>query len=371
MTLFFYSLFVLLLSYTILLCWLAYGFLQSEYFVACDVKPEVPITIIICARNEQQNIAACLTSVFKQDYPKDKIHLILVNDASTDKTLQIAETLLQRSKLNYKIISNGQQMGKKRSITEAITYAANELIVLRDADTFTESYQWLQCISDFYQDKHPDMIIAPVAIADNRVLLWALQAIENNVLTLITCGSNYFSRPFLCSGANLIFTKSIFGKVNGYSSHLQYLSGDDVFFLEDVKKVSGSKIEYLKSRSAIVFTYPVYSFPALIKQKIRWASKFKFNSNPINFILAFLTFFVNAAWLFCFVDSFLSSTLEGLAFQFVLSKLLIDILLLFLASRFIQNKNLLWFSLPVGCIYPVYSCIVAIASLFVKPKWKN
>jgi hypothetical protein len=58
------------------------------------------------------------------------------------------------------------------------------------------------------------------------------------------------------------------------------------------------------------------------------------------------------------------------ALLFISLKLIIDILLLFLASAFIKNKQLLWYSLPVACIYPVYAVIVGISSLFVKTKWK-
>jgi hypothetical protein len=54
----------------------------------------------------------------------------------------------------------------------------------------------------------------------------------------------------------------------------------------------------------------------------------------------------------------------------VLFKLIIDFLLLFLAAQFIKNRAIAWYITPTGLIYPVYSCIVAIASVFIKPNWK-
>lgn len=366
----FYILFVLLFLYAVILFWLAIGFLKTKILAQNNVKIE-PVTIIICARNEQDNVTACLTSLLKQDYNPAKIQLIFINDASSDLTVQIAESILKKSSIDYKIISNKTRKGKKQSIAYALGFANHELIVLRDADTFTSSDQWLSTIASFYKSTNADLIIAPIAIANHSVLLWALQAIENNILSVLACGSSYYKKPFLCNGANLIFTKTIFEKANGYNSHLNRESGDDIFFMEDVKKIPGSKIHYLKSVAAIVHTYPCFSFKTLLAQKIRWASKFKAGTNVLNSSLAVLIFIINAGWVFSFVASCFSSDSQNIAFKFIIIKLLIDILLLFLSSTFIKNKNLLWFSLPAGCVYPVYSCVVAIGSLFIKPRWKN
>lgn len=363
--------FIVLALYAAFVGWLGIGFFKTTFFHAKEKYLQVPLSIIICARNEEKNIGRCLSGILNQEYVLNKIQLILINDASNDATVSRAEAILNNSGINYKIISNSQQKGKKESISYAMQFANSELIVMRDADTFTRSNKWLQTISDFYQNNHSDLIIAPVAIANNVGILWAMQAIENNILALFACGSNYFKKAFLCNGANLIFTKSIFEKTNGYQSHIQTASGDDVLFMEDVKKISGAKIDYLKSTEAIVYTYPCYSLKTLFNQKIRWASKFKVNDNKLNFALALISFGVNLAWLFCFAYVYAVPAHKLPALIFILFKLKIDILLLFLASSFIKNKSLLWFSLPVGCIYSLYACLVGLASVFIKPTWKK
>lgn len=363
------GLFALLSLYAVILLWLAIGFLRTSYFKAKEKNLQMPLTLIICARNEEKNISICLNSLLKQEYVLSKVQLLLINDASSDQTVQRAEAILRRSAINYKIITNVDQKGKKESITYAMQFALNEVIVLRDADTFTLSPKWLQSISDFYQNHPSDLIIAPVAVANHSGLLWALQCIENNVLTVLSCGAARLNVPFLCSGANLIFTKSTFEKTGGYSSHKHIASGDDIFFLEDVKKIKGSRIGYLKSKESIVYTYPCFSFKTLIKQKIRWASKVKQNTNKLNLMLSATSFLSNLAWLCCFVGLYFPAfTAPCLLFIFL--KLIIDILLLFLASGFIKNKQTVWYSLPVGCVYPIYACMVGVASLIVKPDWK-
>jgi len=370
MIILFYIFFVFLAAYAYYLFYFAIGFLKTEMYFSIQNNDDEALTIIICARNEEKTIVGCLSSIIKQDYDVAKINLILINDASTDNTVKHAEFILKKSKIKYSIISNAHQKGKKHSITYAMQFVNTKLVVMRDADTYTTSTIWLKTISDFHTETQSDLIIAPVLLRDNKGLLWALQAIENNTLAVLASGSAYYKKAFLCNGANLVFTKQVFEKVKGYSSHIDIASGDDVLFLEDIKKIEDVKINYLKSESALVYTYPVFSFKKLIHQKVRWASKFKNNPNKLNYILAFLSFSVNAFWLFSLLYGFLMPQNSQLGLIFMFFKLLIDSLLLFLASRFLKNKALLWYLIPIGFIYPLYSCIVAIASFFIKPKWK-
>lgn len=369
MTWLFVILFSALMLYGLLFLWMIIGFLATRNFLASNNSFQ-PVSIIISARNEEKNIAYCLDSIVKQDYPASLIELILVNDASTDATGLKAQAILRNSNFDYRIIFNAQKLGKKKSLQQAINLAKNNLIITRDADTFTLSNNWLKTISAFQQANHLDFIIAPVAIANNFGILWALQTIENNILALVNCGTAYYQKPFLCNGANLAFTKSIFQKTKAYASHINIPSGDDVLFLEDVKKIPGAKIAYLKSKEAIVHTFPCYSFKELINQKIRWAGKFKVNKNPLNWSLAVLSLVVNMAWVFCLVYGYVQPINNAATLKFVLLKVGIDILLLFLTMPYIKNKNLIWFALPVSCIYPLYACVIGFSSLFYKPVWK-
>lgn len=360
--------FFLLSVYLIVLTWLAIGFIRTPY--SNQQSHSNSFTIIISARNEEQTILRCLDSISKQHYPKEKIQLILIDDGSTDQTHLKANNYLHDSGLDFTLIKNSLKKGKKASISLAMQQAKHPYIITRDADTFSYSSNWLSSISGFIENNSSDFIIAPVSLSNNIGLLWAMQAIENNILTLVSVGSTYFRKSFLCSGANLIFKKNIFESTKGYSSHAHIPSGDDVLFMEDVKK-AGGKIGYLKCKDATVFTYPCYSFTELLNQKIRWASKFTVNKNWLNFLLALVTFFTNMTWLFCFIVALNVPQTSEIALAFVLVKLIFDFLLLFLASSFIRNKHLLWYSFPAGCVYPIYASLIAIGSLVIKPKWKN
>ena len=249
-------------------------------------------------------------------------------------------------------------------------YAKHKHIITRDADTFTLSNAWLQTLAQFQSNGNYDLVIGPVNIANSSGLLWALQTVENRVLSVISAGTSFFKKPFLCSGANLLFTKAVFEKTNGYQSHSALASGDDVLFLEDIKKVKGTRIAFLKSKEALVYTYPQFHLAGLLNQKVRWAQKFKFNPNPLNLTLSLLTFFVNVAWIVSFIGFFLHLPLHNYFLVFMILKWLPELFLLFLSRRFMVSKHLFWYTLAVAMVYPFYVFGVAILSLFLKPKWK-
>ena len=363
-------LFVILGIYALLLLAFGFGFQNIKRPDKRQPFTFEKVSIIICAKNEAKHIRKCLETIMQQQYPKAYIEILFVDDGSSDETLEIARKILSASDVKHQILVNPKSIGKKQSLAIAIEKAENPFIITRDADTYTISTHWLTALMHCRANKKSDFIIAPVMLQNNDGLLWALQAVENNILQVLAGGSSYFKKPFLCSGANLGFSKSIYIQCQGYRSHLHVASGDDVLFLEDVKKIKEVRIHYLKSTDGIVVTHACKSLGDLIAQKVRWASKFKYNSNLLNTGLAFLTFSVNAVWIMALFKIWQATPWQLPLTAYMLIKLLIDFLILFVASNFIKNKNIAFYSIPALCLYPLYACVIALTSLLIKPRWK-
>ena len=95
------------------------------------------VTVLIPARNEQHNISTCLNSLLIQNYPKDKLEIIVIDDDSDDKTGEIVESY--SSKYPYiRLIYLGQCPAgvspKKRALQVGVAAAEGEIIVTTDAD---------------------------------------------------------------------------------------------------------------------------------------------------------------------------------------------------------------------------------------------
>jgi len=362
---------IMIWLYASVLLYAVIGFIKTRTFKSNPKhKNFTKTSIIICARNEEVNIERCLTSIMEQSFDFSLVELILIDDASSDRTVFIAENILKSSKLKYRIISNTEKTGKKKSITKAINLCSGDLIITRDADTFTQSNLWLKTIVDFHEVSKKEFIIAPVNFQTKNNLLGQLQYFENAALTIISGGYSFFGKPFLCNGANLAFTKSVFNKINGYKKHENIASGDDVLFLEDVKAVDSQLVAYLKQNDAIVYTYPLNNIGELLSQKIRWTSKIGQNPNKFNHFLGFLVLFVHFWSILIVFLHFSTLHMEAIAVIFIFSRLLIDFLLLFLASRYFRvSVNWLWF-LPCALVYSIYTVVTAVLSFIIKPNWK-
>jgi poly-beta-1,6-N-acetyl-D-glucosamine synthase len=362
---------ILLLLYIGFMLYGAVGFLREKTFEPSATRTlKTKTCIIVCARNEERNIEACIRSILEQNFDRSLLELIVVNDASEDKTLEIAQIILQNSEVRFQIISNPAKEGKKRSITKAIALSSSELIITRDADTYTVSSDWLRSLVSFYEETSAALIIAPVEIEAQNDLLSQLQKFETAALSILTGGYALNHHAFLCNGANLAFTKTLFNEIEGYKKHMYLVSGDDVLFLEDVKKKYSEKIGYIKQKRAAVVTYPLKGIGELFSQKIRWSKKVNANPNPLNLFIGVTILLVHLLSLFFILKAVFVCRISAFGLIFISTRLIIDFLLLFLGSAYFNKAvKWLWF-LPLSFIYSVYVVLVSLLSLVVKPKWK-
>lgn len=329
------------------------------------------VSVIIAARNEEGNIKQCITSIIDQNFPKQLLEIILVDDASTDNTLKEATELMSKSGIEHRVIQNQQHLGKKKSLKLAIEQSTSEIIICRDADTFTTSNAWLLSIVNYMTETKKEFVICPIAIDHKNGILSSLQETEMAILSLFTISSAHFNAPFLANGANLAFTKKLFYSAGAYQEHLHMASGDDIFFLEKVKQMDRNVIGYLKSKDAVVYTFPEKHLSSLIHQKIRWSSKLFKNPSVINWLSALIITVSNFTWIGVVFYTFFNPQNLPVSLIFILSKLLIDILLVFLASSFIKVKTGALMVVVMAFIYPLYASLIAILTVFIKPKWKS
>ena len=348
---------------------IGFGKLKDE--VKGSLVIDTFISIVISARNEEAVIEQCLQQIIKQKFPKEHFELILVDDCSEDNTYAIALKTIKESGISYQLIRQEIHQGKKHSISIAIQKAKGSIIITSDADVIYRNPHWLLTISNYFKAYSPNMLIMPIDFETQSGFLAKFQITENLALTAITAGYSGIKKPFMCSGANLAFKKNTFELVNGYQSHLHISSGEDVFLMEEIKKINPNSIHYGLIRELIVKTTTVNTLKSFIQQRIRWASKAKYNSNHLNLFAAFIILAANLLFLALFVAILKKSVIIPYLSIFVLAKFVFDFLLLFLASNFLGRTKHIWWLIPFECIYWIYALIVGISSLFLKPYWKG
>ena len=240
----------------------------EEWSVSDSFKPDISFSIIVPYRNEARNIVACVESLLSSNYPKSKFEIILVNDHSEDNSEAI---LGQFFSDKLELLSLTNESGKKAAISKGVTHASNKLIVTIDADC-TVPKDWLRQISSYYTYTKKAMIVGMVALDGKKSVLEFFQIMDTCGVMGLHGAGIHNKTHFLANGANLIFEKSLFEKMNPYEDD-QYASGDDVFFVNKVAAECPESIGFLKCKQAIVDTAAEDSWTSLWKQRKRWATK--------------------------------------------------------------------------------------------------
>ncbi len=329
------------------------------------------ISIVVSVRNEAENAEIFINQIAKQNYSKNKFELIVVDDLSDDNTVAIFKKQLENSGMNFKIIQQLNHKGKKQNITEAAQLAKGTIIITTDADVIYRHENWLKFIGNYFEVNNPNLLIMPVDFEDQPNAITWFQITENIALTAITAGFSGINKPFMCNGSNLAFTKHAFESVNGYSSHLHISSGDDVFLLEDLKKIDVKAIHYSWQKQLIVKTKAVQVFDEFLSQRLRWANKAKNNSNIINVTFGFIVISANLIFLALMVAVLKNQPITPYLSIFALTKLIFDFLLLFLTSKILGKLKYLLLLFPFETVYWLYALFVGFGSLFFKPTWKG
>lgn len=384
MLLILYCTLFLLCLYCLLLLFLRKGWrqLQEADPAGFSVSGKVRVSILIPARNEEENIAHCLNAIFQNNYPAQLLEVIVIDDFSTDTTFEIASAILQNKKGKVIRLKNELKPEerlnsyKKKALEIAVGQASGEVIITTDADCIcTEN--WVRGIVSCYEKAGAKFIVAPVDFipASSKNWLYYFQSLDFMTMQGITAATTQLNIGTMCNGANLAFDKSAFTAVGGYQGINRLASGDDLFLLQKIKIRFPQQICYIKSKGAIVKTPCQPTLSDFFNQRIRWASKSgKYKDKSMTTILL-LVYLLNLSLLFllifCFyylrqnACYFLAFT--GILFLKVASELLF---LMPVAGFYNKKKELIWFPFlqPLHLLYIVSTGFLG---LFTNYKWKG
>ena len=358
----------LLVTYSILILSYLAGWNELKVFRPDGPDVLTKISVVIPARNEEENLERLLTSLARQTYPNSLFEVILVDDHSTDRTIEIAKKYAF-----VKIIS--LQSGdinsyKKKAIETGINAAGGDLIVTTDADCVVHQ-DWLKTIADYREQTNAVFIAAPVVIENNSSVVQIFQALDFMVLQGITAASVQKKIHNMCNGANLAYERKMFYDVNGFDGIDHIASGDDMLLMQKIAKRMPHRISYLLSKDAIVSTQAVKTWKEFFNQRIRWASKAT-NYNEIKIFSAlFLVYFFNCSILALFITGFWNVKLWLGFVAILLAKIIIELFFIYPVAKFYNKQHLLkWFPL-FQPLHIVYTIIAGWLGTFGSFEWKG
>ncbi len=348
-----------------------YFVIFSKFSYATPRQPKsshnFPVSIIICAKNEAENLRKNIPLWLEQDYPDFEI--ILINDSSTDDTKEIMESFATSHSIVHTVdIENNEAFwsNKKYSLTLGIKRAMHPRMLFTDADCKPASNQWLKLMTaDLSEEKQ--MVLGYGAYDKQPGFLNSLIRYE----TLMTA-VQYFSfamrgMPYMGVGRNLAYTSQLFYDNRGFMSHMEVNSGDDDLFVNEVANSENVAVCY--HPDAFTYSAPKSKFSEWFRQKrrhITTAHHYKTKHKLLLglYYLSNLLFWVLATLCLIFQD-------WKIPLMLILFRILLQYILLGPATQLLQEKKLrIW--LPFLELFLVsFQLIIFITNSFSKPKrWK-
>jgi cellulose synthase/poly-beta-1,6-N-acetylglucosamine synthase-like glycosyltransferase len=366
---------LLLVAYILLLGWYKKSWLQVRSFkptimVNCDTK----VTVIIPARNEEENIKHCLQSIARQDYPAHLMEVIVADDFSTDATAAMVQ---QYGTANTRLLSlrnfineKDTNSFKKKGIELAVQQSSGKLIITTDADCVAGE-SWISTMVAFYEKTNAAFIAAPVSINCTNRFVEMFQAVDFLTLQGITGAAVSKNAHQMCNGANLAYTREAFTTVNGFAGIDDIASGDDLLLMYKIFTRFPDKVFYLKSKAAIVATLPMNSWRGFFNQRIRWASKTTRYKDRKMFWTLFGVYFLNVACLLLLIISLIRPVYFVWMVVFLIVKTAAELNFLLPVARFFNKAKLLWLFPVMQPVHIIYTVIAGWLGTFGRYSWKG
>ena len=233
-----------------------------------------PVSVIIAARNEFNNLQKNLRSILEQDYPNFEV--IVVNDCSWDDSQKLLEEMQQEYKhlhVSQLFEQEKYPTGKKFAITIGVKAAKHELLIFTDADCVPASNQWLRHIQSRVEGGK-EIVLGYSPYQKQKGFLNLYIRFETFMTALFYLGMALKNSAFMGIGRNLAYRKNLFFKNKGFANHQHIMSGDDDLFVNETATKSNVAIEI--DENSFVFSEPKKDFASWSRQKSRHMTTGKF-----------------------------------------------------------------------------------------------
>ncbi len=349
-----------------------------------------PVSVIVSLRNEALNVESLMLSLLSQDYPRELLELILIDDHSTDDTLAMLRSYTSEPKVRVYSLAELQVAAenpvsghnapategtisssfKKMAISKAIGLAAGKLIITTDADC-TAGIHWISSLVKHYEQEGASFIAAPVKLRTRNSILSMFQALDFITLQGITGASVYKRFHTMCNGANLAYEKAAFQTVNGFDGIDQLPSGDDMLLMYKIYQLNPSAVHYLKNTAAIVETAEATSWNEFFQQRIRWSSKAVHYDDKMVFRVLLLVYVLNLAFLIAAVAAFFKTNFLVFFLLMLLAKILIEYPFVNSVAMFFGQQRLMKYFPLMQPLHVIYTIVAGWLGRFGSYTWKG
>ena len=323
------------------------------------------VSVVVAARNEENNISHCLDSLLKLNYPKELLEIIVINDSSTDNTLNILQKYsLNNSNLKiFNVPKREILIGKSNAIDFGIENSSGEIIMMTDADCVVNQ-NWILTTIKYFDDKIG--IVAGMTLQKSNSCFTGMQSLDWAFLLGIGSAGINLKMPFSIIGNNFSVRRKTYDEVGGYKNIKFSVTEDFALFkkmIESTHWIAKFPIE----ENNLIKSNPCENFSDLIKQKKRWGIG-GLDMKLSGLSIMFSGFLMH---LFFVLTPFFSNQI---IFSSVIlsSKIILDFIFVFLVLRKLNELHQLKYFICFELYFIFYVIILPFVVFFTgKLEWKG
>lgn len=328
------------------------------------------VSIVVPFRDEGHNIKRLLSDVAKQFYPNNGYELVLVNDNSNPKEMDLVKDYVQRTSVRNIMLLKSPGRGKKQALSYGMRKAHASIILQTDADCRLPEH-WISEMVAGFSEVQTELILGAVAMKAKGGFWSSFAALDFLSLQASGLGLALNGQPFMGSAANMAYKKTTWFKYADTVGNEE--SGDDTFLIQSLAAERKAAIHIAGLEASLVKTDAPNSFYSFIQQRLRWGGKTKNYKSTMAKLVAVDVFLLNALLLLMLGMCVIDSSYLPFLVSFFLTKFYVDLTLLMRFAHLTNQRKLLKYYVVVSFLYPLYIVGTSLTILLAPgiTRWKG
>ena len=329
-----------------------------------------PVSVIICAREECENLRCNLKAVLEQDYPQFEV--IVINDGNTDESEDYL-TLLEEKypHLYHSFVPDSSRYisRKKLAATLGVKASKYDWLVFTEASCCPQSNQWLRLLARNFTSR-TQVVLGYSGYERGKGWLHKRVAFDNLFTSMRYLGFALAGSPYMGIGRNLAYRKELFYEHKGFSAHLNLQRGDDDLFVNHVATAENTRVE--TDADATVRMQPVFRAKDWREEKIGYASTARLYHGMQRWLAGLETttrLAFHAAWMATLATAILHFhwLAAGIAFLVCILRFILQAIIVNKTAKDLNDRRRYYWSLPVfDVLQPLQSLRWKLYCLFRK-----